>query len=91
MLLTEGHRKADERALERLAWSTALLMNTWGAKVTLNQLLGRVELTAEEKAEAVLRAQYLREGKDPNTIPHLGPSAKLDRLLSGGAWPQSAN
>jgi hypothetical protein len=91
VLLTEGWRRAEERALERLAWSTACLMNAWGAKVTVNDLLGRVELSVEEKMEAVLRAQYEREGKDPRTIPHVGPSEKLERLMGGGAWPQSAN
>ena len=91
MLLTEGHRRADERQVERLAWAVACLMNVQGAKVTVNELLGRVEPTVEEKMEAVMRAQYEAEGKDPNAVPHIGPSEKLERLMSGGTWPTSAN
>ena len=89
-MLIEGRRLADERGMERLAWQTALLLQCWGAKVTMNELLGRHEPSVEEKVEQLLRAQYKEAGKDPNLVPHLGPTEKLDRLMRG-EWPQSAN
>ena len=76
--------------MERLAWQTAALLNCWGAKVTVGELLGRHELSPEEKVEQMLRAQYREAGKDPDLVPHVGPTEKLERLMRG-EWPQSAN
>ncbi len=80
-----GAQRRETRALERLAWATACLMNAWGAKVSVNELLGRHEPSVEEKVEALYRAQAVAAGRDPDSVPHLGPAAKLDRLLAGGA------
>lgn len=47
-----GYYAADERALERVAWQTALLLNMVSDKViTPDQLLGRVLASGHLKAD----------------------------------------
>ena len=85
VLLTDGARAQDERRVERLAWALAHLMNCWGAKVTVKELLGREDnRTTEDKVVELLRGQYEAEGKDPEQAPKaLSPGQKLDVLMGG--------
>jgi len=57
-----------------------------GKKHTPAQLLGKVEAPVEDKLVAVMRAQYLREGRDPAEAEKFrtSPTQVLERLMGGG-------
>ena len=92
VLLSEGERVRDERALERLAACTVALMRTQGSKITLDEFLGRPTLSVQDKYRLTMRAQYEREGKDPDLVDRmlLSPGQQLEAIAEG-RWPALEN